>query len=66
MPAAAANRPTPAIELLTISETAVVLRVSAMTVRRLITNGKMRCVHIEGRRLIRRSDLEQYVNSVVV
>ena len=49
--------------LLTILEVAEYLRVSKWTVYRLFDEKKLKSVRVRGRRLIRRADVERYIES---
>lgn len=51
-------------ELLTTVETAKALRVSRSTVYKLIERGELKSVHLGSRRLIRRSDLENFITNL--
>jgi excisionase family DNA binding protein len=51
-------------KLLLLPEVAEALRVSVKTVRRLITEGKLKIHKIRGRIAIRSSELMAYVNAV--
>lgn len=52
--------------MLTVGETATVLRVGETTVRALIKSGELESVLVTGCRRIRRADLEAYVASLPV
>ena len=54
------------IELLTTVETAKALKVSRSTIYRLIETGQLKSVHVGTRRLIRRSDLAEFVAALEV
>jgi excisionase family DNA binding protein len=51
-------------ELLTISEAALVLRISASMVRKITADGRLPCVQIGARTLYRRSDLVAFVDAL--
>lgn len=50
------------MELLTVDETAQLLKVSTVTVRRFIARGDLRSVKIGRQRRIERQDVEQFVH----
>ncbi|ORA38067.1 helix-turn-helix domain-containing protein [Mycobacterium aquaticum] len=47
--------------LLTIPETAEVLRVHKATIYRLFDRGELRWVQVGGRRLVRRSEVDRFI-----
>ena len=51
-------------ELLTTVEVAKTLKVSRSTVYQLMARGELKSVHVGTRRLIRRSDLESFIESL--
>ena len=51
-------------ELLTTVEVAKTLKVSRATVYKLMQRGELKSVHLGSRRLIRRSDLESFIESL--
>ncbi len=51
-------------ELLTTVEVAKTLKVSRSTVYQLMSRGELTSVHVGSRRLIRRSDLESFIESL--
>ncbi|HEX2029621.1 MAG TPA: helix-turn-helix domain-containing protein [Nitriliruptorales bacterium] len=53
-------------ELLTVAEVADMLRVSTMTVYRLIRTGEIPAVRVGRNYRVRRADLEQYLAAQVV
>ncbi|GAB7078876.1 helix-turn-helix domain-containing protein [Megalodesulfovibrio paquesii] len=52
-----------ALTLLTIDETAAILRVHRATVSRLIRSGELPCVLIRSRKLVRRVDLRAFLDN---
>ena len=48
--------------LLSLADTATALGVSLSTTKRLVRDGELPTVEVAGRRLVRRTDLERYVN----
>lgn len=51
-----------AIKLLTVKETADVLRVHRATVSRMLEAGELPCVLVRSRKLIRFSDLRRFID----
>ncbi|OMC11156.1 hypothetical protein A5734_24335 [Mycolicibacterium fortuitum] len=47
--------------LLTISETAELLRVNKATIYRLFDRGELRWVKVGGRRLVRRTEIDRFI-----
>ena len=60
------TRPTMTDQLLTAAEVADELRVSTMTVYRLIKGGELPAVRVGRNYRVRRSDLDQYLESQIV
>ncbi len=58
------SNPAPTAELLSIVEAATVLGVSRGTIYRLATAGTLKSVKLGGRRLVRRSDLQSFIESL--
>lgn len=50
------------IRLLTVKETAALLRVHRATVSRMLEAGELPCVLVRSRRLIRLSDLRRFID----